>query len=158
MSAVHSDNIALTQNLLVAANDRLLLSVDAHVRGAHHAGQAKTAPDHSGMARDPAAFRENRNHRVHPANIFRPCFSPHQNSRLAACSTGLRVRGCKDDLSSCRPRACGNALGQYGARCIGCHLSVQQFGQCLWVNPHKCIFARYDAVAGQVHGNMDRRA
>ena len=158
MSTVDGDNIPFTQNLLIATNDCLLMPINTHIRRAYHAGQAETAPNHGGMARNAATFGKNRNHRMHTSDIFWTSFTPHQHGRLTPRSAGLSVGGCKDDLSSRRPRACSNALGQYGARRIGGHLPVQQLRQCLWVNTHQRVFARNDPVAGQIYGDMHRCA
>ena len=155
--AVDGDLVALAQD--PAARAHLPgAQVDRDRARADDAGQADAAGDHRRVAGHAAAFGQDGDRGVHPADVLGNGFAAHQHAAFAPRLGGLCGRGGKDDPPGRGPRACVDAARDQVAGGARIDLVVQQVRKGARLDPHHRLGGGDDAVARQRHRDAHRGA
>ena len=144
---------AFAEDAAVGGGHGAVGGVEAKVAGADHAGNAKTARYHRGMAGHSAADGQDAEGGVHAADVLGAGLGAHEDGGLAAGGGGLGGLGGEDDAAGGGARAGGEAGGADVARGGGVDLRVQVLDQAARLDAQQRLVAGDGAGVRQVDGD-----
>ena len=156
LGAVDGDHVASREGASARGEGPRRL-VDVDLAGAGHAGTPHAARHHGGVAGHAAARGDDAARRVHAVDVLWAGLLAHQDHGVAGLGHTLGLVGVEHHLAGRGARRGRQARRDHGARRVGIKRRVQQLVQRRRLDAADGLLLRDHALAGEVHGDLQRR-